>query len=203
MTHHYIEESLSMKKISVNAIHEFCPQAMYLYGVYKEDGSPSFGLFSWFGYCLNDGVRVMASVGSGKLTSDRIRAGGVFSANLVSEELLPLADYCGHTMGYDENKMNIPLNIDKGAVLPVPVLSDSPWTYELEVEQTVTLSGSDIFICKIRNVLVAEELPDTSRSFDERLRRAAPAIAFGGGYYAALKPDTIGKWGDWKDLRDK
>ncbi|MDR2421240.1 MAG: flavin reductase family protein [Oscillospiraceae bacterium] len=191
-----------MKKISVNAIHEFCPQAMYLYGTYKEDGNPNFGLFSWFGYCLDGGVRVMAAVGSGKLTSDRIRASGVFSANLVSESLLPLADYCGNTMGYDEKKMDIPVNVEKGAVLPVPVLADSPWTYELEVERTVSLSGSDIFICKISNVLVAEELPDVNIPFDERLRRAAPAIAFGGGYYAALKPGTTGKWGDWKGLRE-
>jgi flavin reductase (DIM6/NTAB) family NADH-FMN oxidoreductase RutF len=193
-----------MKIISINAIHEFCPQAMYLYGTYKEDGSPNFGLFSWFGYCLNDGVRIMASVGSGKLTSDRIRAGGVFSANLVSESMLPLADYLGHTMGYDEKKMDVPMNImniEKGAVLPVPVLSDSPWTYELEVEQTVSLNGSDIFICKIANVLVAETLPDEGIPFDERLRGAAPAIAFGAGRYAALRPDTIGKWGDWKNLR--
>ncbi|MDR0445590.1 MAG: flavin reductase family protein [Oscillospiraceae bacterium] len=187
-----------MEKVSINAIHEFCPQAMYLYGTYKEDGSPNFGLFSWFGYCLNDGVRIMASVGSGKLTSDRIRAAGVFSANLVSESLLPLADYCGHTMGYDAKKMDVPVSVEKGAVLPVPVLSDSPWTYELEVEQTITLNGSDIFICKIRNVLVEKSLPDTDKPFDERLRSAAPAIAFGGGYYAALKDATIGKWGDWK-----
>jgi flavin reductase (DIM6/NTAB) family NADH-FMN oxidoreductase RutF len=174
---------------------------MYLYGTYKEDGRANFGLFSWFGYCLNDGVRVMASVGSGKLTDDRIRAGGVFSANLVSETMLPLADYLGHTMGYDEKKMDVPMDIGKGAVLPVPVLNDSPWTYELEVEQTIPLAGSDIFICKIANVLVANTLPDENIPFDERLLAAAPAIAFGAGRYAALRPETIGKWGDWKNLR--
>jgi flavin reductase (DIM6/NTAB) family NADH-FMN oxidoreductase RutF len=192
---------IAMKKISINAIHEFCPQAMYLYGTYKEDGSANFGLFSWFGYCLDDGVRVMASVGSGKLTSDRIRACGAFSANLVSEPMLPLADYLGHTMGYDEKKMDVPMDIEKGAVLPVPVLCDSPWTYELEVDKTISLAGSDIFICKIANVLVAEALPDESIPFDERLLAAAPAIAFGAGRYAALRPETIGKWGDWKNLR--
>ncbi|MDR3209340.1 MAG: flavin reductase [Oscillospiraceae bacterium] len=188
-----------MEKISVNAIHQFCPQAMYLYGTYKEDGSPNFGLFSWFGYCLDNGVRVMASVGTGKLTSDRIRANGKFSANLVSRDMLRYADYLGHNQGYDPHKMDIKLDVGKGAALDVPVLRDSPWSYELEVEQTVSLAGSDIFICKIANILAAKDLFDDSLTFARQLEIAAPAIAFGAGQYAHVTP-PVAAWGDWKDL---
>lgn len=68
-----------------------CPQAFYTYGTYKEDGTPNFGLFCWFGFCWDGELSVMACIGGEKLTKDRIRATGRFSANLVTEELLPLA----------------------------------------------------------------------------------------------------------------
>lgn len=41
----------------------------------------------------------MISIGEEKRTKDLIRKNGVFSANLVSEQLLPLADYYGCTYG--------------------------------------------------------------------------------------------------------
>lgn len=41
----------------------------------------------------------MACIGEEKQTKDLIRKNGVFSANPVSEQLLPLADYYGGTCG--------------------------------------------------------------------------------------------------------
>ena len=82
-----------------------CPQAFYAYGTYKEDGTPNFGLFCWFSFCWDGELCVMACIGGEKLTKDRIRATGRFSANLVSEELLPQAYYFGNTPGYNPDKM--------------------------------------------------------------------------------------------------
>ena len=45
------------------------------------------------------GAGVMACIGEEKLTKDLIRKNGVFSANLVTESLLPLSDYYGNTSG--------------------------------------------------------------------------------------------------------
>jgi hypothetical protein len=39
----------------------------------------------------------MACIGGEKLTKDRIHARKVFSANLVTDEILPIADYFGNT----------------------------------------------------------------------------------------------------------
>ena len=120
-------------KISVPASNDFCPQTLFLYGTYKEDGTPDFGLFCWFSYYWDSEFGVMACIGGDKLTKDRIRAAGVFSANLVTESMLPLADYLGNVSGYSEDKMKISIDVSKGSVLNVPVLDDSPWSYELEV----------------------------------------------------------------------
>ena len=125
----------------------------------------------------------MACIGGEKLTKDRIRETKVFSANLVSESMLPLADYLGNTDGYKAGKMDIPIETERGAVLDVPVLKDSPWVFELEVKQSILLDDSEVLLCKIRNTLVAKELKDSSISVEERMRMAAPVTWIGEGHY--------------------
>ena len=163
----------------------YCPQTFYTYGTYKEDGTPNFGLFCWFSYCWDGELCVMACIGGEKLTKDRIRATGIFSANLVSEELLPLANYFGNREGYDPDKMNVDAAISKGKVLDVPVLELSPWVFELEVKKTVPLGGSDIFICKIRNILVEEAFSQIGGNPKDPVpvNDAKPVIGWGGGTY--------------------
>lgn len=189
-----------MEKLSIAPGNSFCPQALFLYGTYKEDGTPNFGLFCWFSYCWDGELAVMACIGGDKLTKDRIRENKVFSANLVTESLLQLADYLGNTEGYKKGKMDIPIEIEKGAILDVPVLKNSPWVFELEVKQEIPLDGSDVFICRVRNTLVAGDLKDESISADERLRMAAPVVWIGEGQYHALNSKSLGKTGEWKDL---
>lgn len=182
-----------MKK-SVPISNSFCPQTLFLYGTYGADGRPDFGLFCWFSYCWDGGLGVMACIGGEKLTKDRIRAGRVFSANLVTEKLLPLADYLGNTSGYDAGKMDIAAEIEKGRVLDVPVLAQSPWIFELEVSKTVPLDDGDIFICKIRNILADEALCDESVDIERRIKSIAPAHTTCQTYFS-WEGKSVGKWG--------
>lgn len=173
-------------KISLPApSNAYCPQTFYTYGTYKEDGTPNFGMFCWFSYCWDGELSIMACIGGEKLTKDRIRATGIFSANLVTEEFLPLANYFGNKEGYDADKMNVPAAISRGRVLDVPVLDISPWVFELEVKKTVPLDGSDIFICKIKNTLVDERF--ARGGGDDQgpipVNEAKPVIGWGGGTY--------------------
>jgi len=94
-------------KISVPISYKYCPMPLFLYGTYKEDNMPNFGLFGWFSFYWDIETGVMACVGNNKLTKDRIEANKVFSANLVTEELLPIADYFGNKEGYLKDKMNV------------------------------------------------------------------------------------------------
>jgi len=61
-----------MKK-SISISNGFCPQSLFLYGTYKEDNTPNFGLFCWFSYYWDKEMGVMACIGENKLTKDRIR----------------------------------------------------------------------------------------------------------------------------------
>ena len=190
-----------MAKVKGNLGNDFCSQSLFLYGTKKDDGSPDFGLFCWFSYAtieVNKELRmgVMACIGEEKLTKDLIRKNGVFSANLVTEKLLPLADYYGCTSGRDNpDKMKFCPTIEKGQVLDVPTIAESPVSFELRVVKEIhAAEGSDIFLCEICNVIIEEKFKDKSLPFMERLKLVAPVITAGETTYVSLDGRELGRW---------
>lgn len=183
-----------MKK-SMGISNGFCPQTLFVYGTYNNDGKPDFGLFCWVSYYWDENLGVMAAICEDKRTRDNIRRNGVFSMGLVTEELLPLADYFGCKSGYDADKMKLDIGIEKGQVLAVPVLEKCPWTFELEVDKTFQHNGADIYLCKIRNVLADEAICDDSVSFEEKLRMIRPARTVGNTYFS-WDGNAVAKWGE-------
>jgi len=184
-----------MAKISRQATNDFCPQTLFLYGTYKEDKTPDFGLFCWFSYCWDGELGIMMCIGGEKLTKDRIKAGSVFSANLVTEKLLPMADYLGNKSGYDEDKMNFHADIGRGAVLDVPILTESPVNFEAEVTRSIPLDEGEVFLCRIRNVLYDEELTDEEISVGDRLMKTAPVSTTCNTYFSCTG-EVLGAWGE-------
>lgn len=160
-----------MAKISKQATNDFCPQTLFLYGTYAEDRTPDFGLFCWFSYFWDGELGIMMCIGGEKLTKDRIKAGNSFSENLVTEKLLPMADYLGYKSVNDRDKMNFNADIGKGQVLDVPILTESPVNFEVEVTRSIPLNDEEVFLCKIRNVLYNEELTDENIPVGERLEK--------------------------------
>jgi len=184
------------KSVPTANFNDFCPQTLLLYGTYKEDGSPNFGLFCWFSYYWDAEFGVMACIGGDKLTKDRIRTNKVFSANLVTEALLPLADYWGNKEGNKGNKMDVATEIEKGHVLDVPVLTKSPWVFELEVKQTIELNdGGDIFLCRVKNVLADDIFFDETISFEQKIKTIKPVNTTGMTYFN-WDGNAAGVWGE-------
>ncbi len=186
-----------MKK-SIPISNSFCPQTLFMYGTYNDDGQPDFGLFCWVSYYGDEGLGVMAAICEDKKTRDNIRRDGVFSMGMVTEELLPLADYFGTTSGYNTDKMNIPFDIEKGESLNVPVLKKCPWTFELKVDKTFQHNGVDIYLCKIHNLLADEALCDDSVSNEEKLNMLRPARTVGATYFS-WDGHALGNWGELKN----
>ncbi|MBP5452702.1 MAG: flavin reductase, partial [Treponema sp.] len=191
-----------MAKVKGKLGNDFCPQSLFIYGTKKDDGSPNFGLFCWFSYAtieVNKEPRmgVMACIGEEKLTKDLIRKNGIFSANLVTEKLLPLADYYGCTSGRDTtDKMKYSPTVEWGQVLDVPTIAESPVSFELRVVKEIhTAEGSDIFICEICNVMIEEKLKDKELPFIERLKLAAPVLTTGEVTYTSIDGRELGRWG--------
>ncbi|QQO07668.1 flavin reductase family protein [Breznakiella homolactica] len=192
-----------MMKTSIPISNHFCPQTLFVYGTRKEDGSPNFGLFCWFSYYFDGEMGAMASIGGDKLTRDRIKATRIFSANLVTEELLPLADYFGNTGGYAGDKMDVSVEIEQGRVLDVPILVKSPWAFELEVDRSMELDGGEVFLCKIRNTLVDERLRDEALTEEQRMNLIRPVHSVRQTYFK-WDGTLAGPWGGpMKAVREK
>lgn len=184
-------------KISCTPTNDLCPQMLFTYGTFKEDGTPNFGLFCWFSYCWLDDLAVMCCIGAPKQTQDRILANRVFSANLVTESNLALSDYFGTADGHDADKMDIPFQWERGQKLDVPVLTDCPFSFELEVERVVPLNaeeGINIFICHIRNVLKNADTMDSALPLDELMRKVGAVRTTGELGYWSWDGRFLGGW---------
>ena len=185
-----------MKKVSVAANNDLCPQTLFVYGTMNEDCTPDFGLFCWFSYCWFEQLGVICAIGGSKRTLENIRRNKVFSANLVVESNLPLADYFGTADGRDGDKMDIAVEWENGAVLPVPVLCSSPFSFELEVEKEITTGKKDevVLLCQIRNTLKDEKLVDSARSSEEVLKAVAAVRTCVDYDYWSWDGRHLGKW---------
>ncbi len=185
-----------MKKVSVPATNDICPQTLFVYGTMNEDKTPDFGLFCWFSYCWFDRLGVICAIGGSKRTLENIRRNKVFSANLVVEDNLPLADYFGTADGRDDDKMDVKVEWEEGAVLPVPVLCSSPLTFELEADKEITTGKQDevVLLCRIRNVLKEEALLDTSLTPEEIYKKVAAVCTSVDCNYWSWDGRHLGKW---------
>ena len=190
-----------MSKISISPTNDYCPQTLFLYGTYDDEGKADFGLFCWFSYIWDGELGVMACIGGDKLTRENIHKRKVFSANLVTEKLLPLADYLGNTNGHDPEKMTPGIETEEGRVLPVPVLTASPVNYELEVKQFIPLKDGEVMLCAIRNVLQDDLLGGSKDGSTEKLAAIAPIRTTCNRYFS-WSGANLGGWGEpmaqWK-----
>ena len=185
-----------MNKVSIKEpTNDFCPQTLFLYGTYGDNHEPNFGLFCWFSYIWDTELGVMACIGDEKLTKERIHKHKVFSANLVTEDILPLADYFGNTDGHDPAKMKIDVDIEKGRVLDVPVLTKSPVSFELEVKQFIPLDDGEVMLCKVRNTLQDEDLTRADIPLAEKLKRVSPVHTTCSTYFG-WDGRIMGGWGE-------
>ncbi|MBR5344245.1 MAG: flavin reductase [Clostridia bacterium] len=184
-----------MSKISIQPTNDFCPQTLFLYGTYDDQGKADFGLFCWFSYIWDGELGVMACIGGNKLTKENIHKRKVFSANLVTEALLPLADYLGNIPGHSPEKMKRSIETEMGRVLPVPILTASPVAFELEVKQFIPLQDGEVMLCAIRNVLQDESLAKNEGSSSEKLNAIAPVHTTCRHYYSWDGKD-LGAWGE-------
>ena len=71
-------------------------------------------------------------------------------------------------------------------------------SFELEVAQMLPMDDGEVYLCKIRNVLIEEFLKDDTRSLEERISQIAPAHTTCQTYFG-WDGKTIGPWGGLKD----
>ncbi len=184
-----------MKKISIAPGCVFSPQPMFLIGTNNEDGTPNFAVITWVGFSWDGGPCIMMSIGGTKRTKTNILREGRFSANLVSRDILPLADYFGCSRGEAGPKSALPYAVSRGEKADVPLLDASRWSYECEVIRVMELDGAHLFLAAIRNICIDESLADMDLKHID-LNRLDAVIYSPYQYYAG--GERLGEIGDWK-----
>lgn len=182
------------KRKSVGAGFSMCVQPAFIIGTNNEDGSCNFAPITWVSAtCEKEDYFIVISIFGNKRTKQNIVRTGMFSANLVSIDMLPLMDYFGTHRAADGKKEAIAYAVDRGAALDVPVLGASRWVYECAVEKSVAVGESTTFFCRIKNIQADEQLVCRD-AYDVDLTQLDPVI-YSGMYHSIGR--LLGKIGDF------
>ena len=172
-----------------------CVQPSFIIGTNNEDGTANFAPITWVSVTHEegDGYLLVISMFGTKQTKLNVLRTGIFSANLVSTDMLPLMDYFGSRHAKDGKKNEIVYGVGRGEVLDVPTLDQSRWVYECEVSRTLETGDSTTFFCPIRNIQMDERLVCRD-IFDVDLTKLDPVI-YSGKYHSIGK--MLGSIGDF------
>lgn len=183
------------KRRSVDPIYSMCVQPAFIIGTNNEDGTANFAPITWVSVTHEegDGYLLVISMFGTKMTKKNVLRTGIFSANLVSTDMLPLMDYFGSKHAKDGAKNDMSYKVSRGEVVDVPVLDESRFVYECEVERTVETGDSTTFFCRIRNIQMDEKLV-CEDIFDVDLTVLDPVI-YSGKYHSIGK--MLGNIGDF------
>ena len=173
-----------MKRISVNPIYSMVVQPAFIIGTNNENGTDNFAPITWVSATQGDEDKylLVISMFGSKTTKKNVIRTGVFSVNLVNQEMLPLMDYFGTHKAKDGQKNAMTYGVSRGEKLDVPVLDESPWVYECEVKETFATGDSTTFFCYIRNIQIDERV-ECRDTFDVDLTKLDPVI-YSGKYHS-------------------
>lgn len=183
------------KRRSVAPIYSMCVQPAFIIGTNNEDGTANFAPITWVSVTQekDEEYMLVISMFGTKRTKENVQRTGIFSANLVSVDMLPLMDYFGSHHASDGPKDGAAYEVGRGEVLEVPVLEQSRWVYECEVARIVETGNSTTFFCPIRNIQMDERL-SCRDPFDVDLTVLEPVI-YSGKYHSLGK--LLGDIGDF------
>ena len=184
-----------MEKINLSPDWVFSPQPMYISGTKNEDGSPNFCIITWLGFSYDNGPCMMMTVGGTKLTQKNILREKRFSANMITEDNLWLADYFGNTNGENGQKNEIPYSYEWGKKVDVPIINECHWSYECEVSRVVELNGAHLYLAAIKNIQIDKQFENMNMKKID-LEQIHPVIYAPYNYFSI--GNKLGEMGDWQ-----
>ncbi len=184
-----------MEKISISPDWVFSPQPMYIIGTKNKNGTPDFCIITWLGFSFDNGPHLMMTVGGSKQTKSNILREKKFSANLITEDNLWIADYFGNTCGAEGEKKAVSYTYQWGRIVDVPILDECHWTYECEVTKVIELGGAHLFLGSIKNIQIDKKYENMDMKKID-LTQIRPVIYAPYNYFSIEK--KLGEMGDWK-----
>ena len=158
----------------------------------RKNEKPNLITVAWAGTVCSDPVMLSISVRKERYSHTIIKETGEFAVNLVTEELVRAADYCGVKSGRDIDKFTeCQLTPIKSKTISAPSISESPLTLECKVKQIIELGSHDMFLAEVTAVSVDDQYMDENGKFH---LNETKLCAYSHGEYFELGK-KIGKFG--------
>lgn len=147
----------------------------------------------WSGIVNSEPPMTYVSVRKERFSHHLIGAKREFVINLVNEDLVKAADYCGVRSGKDVDKWKeMNLHREKASIVDVPMIAESPVSLECVVRDVKELGSHDMFLAEIVSVHVDEKYVGENGAFEfERMK----LTAYNHGKYYGLRKEPLGFFG--------
>ncbi|MDD7388298.1 MAG: flavin reductase family protein [Lachnospiraceae bacterium] len=158
----------------------------------RKDEKPNIITVAWTSTSCSSPAMVSISIRPERYSYDIIKETGEFVVNLVNEELVYAADYCGVRSGRDVDKFDqMKLTPLESKTVKAPGISESPVNIECKVVQIIPLGSHDLFLGEVTGVTVDDKYMDETGRFD--LSQAKLAVYSHGEYFGL--GEKIGRFG--------
>ncbi|AUM89147.1 flavin reductase family protein [Clostridium botulinum] len=128
-----------------------------------------------------------------RLSYKYIKESGECVVNLATTDMVKIVDYCGVTSGKKQDKINyLKLKLNEGVSISTPSLDISPVALECELKSITPLGTHDLFLFKILNVKVDENLINANNKI---CFNKANLICYSHGEYYGLSKKPLGSFG--------
>lgn len=158
----------------------------------SKEQKPNIITVAWAGTVCSSPAMVSISVRKERHSYQMIKESGEFVINLVTEELVKKADYCGVKSGRNEDKFKeVKLTPVMGKLSQAPMIAETPVNIECKVKQIIPLGSHDMFIAEVVNVAVDKKYMDEKGKF--HLNQSKLIVYSHGEYYGLGK--LLGSFG--------
>ena len=130
------------------------------------------------------------------MNEENIFREGKFSANMITEDNLWLADYFGNTQGETRLKNDVSYSYQWGECLEVTTLDDCHWVYECSVNKVVELDGAHPILAEIKNIQIDKKYENMDMKRID-LGEIRPTVYAPYNYFSI--GGKLGEMGEWKE----
>ncbi|MFX0547896.1 flavin reductase family protein [Hathewaya histolytica] len=128
-----------------------------------------------------------------RLSYEYIKENGECVINLPTKDMVRIVDYCGVVSGRKQNKIeHLNLELNEGVSISTPSLQNSPIALECKVKSITPLGTHDLFLLKVLNVKVDDNLIDSNNKI---CFNKANLICYSHGEYYSLVSKPLGSFG--------
>lgn len=145
---------------------------------------------SWSGIACSHPEYITISVKPTRFSYNLIYNSGYFTANIINENLLKIADYCGTFSGKNHDKFR-ECNLTKipGKMIDVSSILECPINIECKVVKVLELGSHNLIVARVVEKLIDENISETN--LHEYLN---PVSYFRPNYYS-LNKKILGVYG--------